>query len=56
MITGEILGHTGTAMLGTVLGTIGTGTTALGTAGIPPTITGGKQEPRKIRITRNTWQ
>ena len=56
MITGEILGHTGTAMLGTVLGTIGTGATALGTAGTPPTTTGGKQDPRKITITRNTWQ
>ena len=56
MITGETLGHTGTAMLGTVLGTIGTGATALGTAGTPPTTTGGKQDPRKITITRNTWQ
>jgi hypothetical protein len=54
MITGEILGHTGTAMLGTVLGTIGTGTTALGTAGTPM-MTGGNQETRKIKITRNTW-
>ena len=55
-MSGNNQGLTGTAMLGTVLGTIGTGTTALGTAGIPLTITGGNQDPRKITITRNTWQ
>jgi hypothetical protein len=34
---------------------IGTGTTALGIAGTPTT-TGGNQETRKIKISRNTWQ
>ena len=56
MMTGKALGRTGTVNLGIALGTTGIGTIGPGTVGTPPTTTGGKQDPRKITITRNTWQ
>ena len=54
-MSGNNQGLTGTAMLGTVPGTTGTGTIAVGTAGTPRTTTGGKLDTRKIMSTRSTW-